>query len=186
MTSPDDTQTSVSLTLPVALISVLAIVAAAIPMLFLDPEANDGAAFFVGVFGVPMLAVAIVIQVALSRLGGGRTARGRGWLWWILLVMPVGILVLCIPAMMRNPTYFDAESSQAAFGSLFGMALLLVMAMLCGGLVWFFVVFPLVGLVGVAMMAYRGDPVPTGSFVLPVVLLGVTAVIVVCVLIFGG
>ncbi|WP_127476656.1 hypothetical protein [Microbacterium sulfonylureivorans] len=68
----------VSATGPVAVISIIAVILAAVPLLTLDPQEHEGAAVLVAVGGVPMLASAAVIEVLRRRVT--RSTRLRpGW-----------------------------------------------------------------------------------------------------------
>lgn len=164
-----------SLTRSIALISVVAIAVAAVPLVLLDPTEYEGAAVIVGVFGVPMLASAAMISLVMRR----GAARGglRGALWWPLLVMPVGIVLCLVPAMSANPEYFLVETFWSGVGSVAGMLVFSYVGILCSALLWFFVVFPLVELVLGLVAVARGDKRGGGHFGAPLFLLPLTAII---------
>lgn len=166
-----------SVTRSIALVSILAIAVAAVPLLLIDPTEYEGAAVIVGVFGVPMLASAAMISLVMRRGTVRMTARGA--LWWPLLVMPAGILLCLIPAMMAHPAYFVVETFWSGVGSVTGMLLFCYAGILCGALLWFFVVFPVVELVLGTVAMTRGEKRGGGHFGAPLFLLPLTAIILV-------
>lgn len=166
-----------TITLPIAIVAVLAVLLAAVPILLLDPMANGGSAFFIGVGGVPMLAVAVVILLVSSTASGGRRMRPAA-LWW-LLVVPLGVVACAVPTMLANPRYFEAETVGGFFGTLALLVVLVAVCMLAGGLLWFFVVFPLSIFFRLIVTVARGERVPPFRFVVPLLMLALTAFIVV-------
>lgn len=166
-----------SLTPSIALVSILAVAVAAVPLLLIDPTEHEGAAVIVGVFGVPMVASAVMIALVMRR-GTVRTIA-RGALWWPLLVMPAGIVLCLIPAMTAHPEYFVVDTFWSGVGSVAGMLLFCYAGVLCGALLWFFVVFPLVELVLGLVAMTRGQKRGGGHFGAPLFLLPLTAIILV-------
>lgn len=171
----DDSGKSLSLTRSIALVSVLAIAVAAVPLVLLDPTEYEGAAVIVGVFGVPMLASAAMISLTVR--SGVLRGSARGTLWWPLVVMPVGVLLCLIPALTAHPEYFLVETFWSAVGSVAGMLLFIYAGILCGALLWFFVVFPLIELMLALVALARGDRQGGGHFGAPLFLLPLTAII---------
>jgi hypothetical protein len=166
-----------TITIPIAIVSVLAVLLAAVPILLLDPKSNGGSAFFFGVGGAPMLAVAVVILLISSTISGHRRMRPAA-LWW-LLVVPVGVVACAVPTMLANPRYFESETVGGFFGTLALLVILVAVCMLAGGLLWFFVLFPLSILFRLIVTVARGERVPPFRFVVPLLMLALTAFIVV-------
>ena len=172
--SPRPERDDRALTTSIAIISALAVVCAAVPLLLLDPRANDGAAVLVGIFGIPMIASAIAIEVLRRRVtAGGRPSRAI--LWWLLVVMPLGMVLLFIPGLVREPEYFEAETFWGAVGAVALMLLFVALGMLLGALVWFFLLFPLAAIVDIVASIVRGEKVSPARFVMPVLLLVLAA-----------
>jgi hypothetical protein len=169
----------------VAVISIVAILVAAVPLLLLDPQGSDGAGPIGAIFGVPMVASALIIEVVMR---AHLTNRSLDWrmLWWVLGVMPVAIVACAVPAVLADPEYFAYESALGAVGTLAGMLAFAYVGILMGALLWFFVVFPLAHLVMALLARARGDTeggrIGVGSFFL----LALAAVIIVGALSLDG
>ncbi|TDE94862.1 hypothetical protein EXU48_08715 [Occultella glacieicola] len=165
-------------TVVVGVISIVAVLIAAVPLLLLDPVAHDGAAPIGAIFGIPMVASALIIEVVMRAHQRNRPLS-RGMLWWVLGVLPVSIVLCSIPAVLDDPEYFAYETGWGAVGTLAGMLLLAYLGILMGGLLWFFVVFPLAQLVLALIARARGDKeggrIGFGSFLL----LGLAALILI-------
>ena len=158
-------------------VSVLALLIAAVPLLLLDPQADDGAATLVALVGVPMLVPAALIEIA--RRGPRDQSMGRAGWWWLLAVLPLGIAALAIPTILQNAEYFEATSWGSVLGTLALMLVLVYVGLLLGFLFWFFVVFPLSLLVGAVVSLVRGERPRALAFVIPVSILLLTGVILV-------
>ncbi|WP_350347679.1 hypothetical protein ABIQ69_13695 [Agromyces sp. G08B096] len=177
--APSSTEsTDRTVTLPIAVVSLLAVVLSAIPLLLLDPQADDGFAVFAAVAGVPMLASAVVILIVSRTVGSSRRFSPRA-LWWVLVVMPLGILACSVPTILGNAEYFEAETAGGFIGTLALMLGIIVFAMALGGLVWFFGLFPLDMVVRLVERRVRGERISAGMFVVPLVFLALGAVIVI-------
>ncbi|WP_154792234.1 hypothetical protein [Occultella kanbiaonis] len=169
----------------VAVISIIAVLIAAVPLLLLDPQGADGVGPIGAIFGVPMVASAIVIEVVVRAHQRSRPLNRR-MLWWVLGVMPVAIVACAIPAVLDDPEYFAYETPLGAVGTLAGMLVLAYVGILMGALLWFFVVFPLAHLVMALIARARGDKeggrIGVGSFFL----LALAAVIIIGALSLDG
>lgn len=176
---PRDSESErISVTFPVALISIGALLVAAVPLLLVDPRANEGVAVLVAVLGIPALASAVVVEVVRRPIAADRRLR-PGWLWWLLGVVPLGIVLCSIPAIQREPEYFVAESLGTMLGTLALMLVMVYLGLLLGALVWFFVVFPVVHLAKALMLMARGERSGAASLVMPLAMLTLTAIIIV-------
>ncbi|CAM3493993.1 hypothetical protein OCAE111667_12635 [Occultella aeris] len=169
----------------VAVISIIAVLIAAVPLLLLEPQGGDGAAPIGAIFGVPMVASALIIEVVVRAHMSNRPLN-RMMLWWVLGVLPVAIVACAIPAVLDDPEYFAYETPLGAVGTLGGMLVLAYVGILMGALLWFFVVFPLAHLVMALIARARGDKeggrIGVGSFFL----LALAAVIIIGALSLDG
>ncbi|KQR84770.1 hypothetical protein ASF96_15180 [Microbacterium sp. Leaf179] len=168
----------VSVALPVAVIVLAGLVVAAVLLLFFDPSANDGAASIIGAGGVPLAVSALTIQMVFPAVQA-KTRLRRSFLWWTLGVLPVGILALSVPGILRDPEYFEG-----VVGGLGATLFLVVIGLLLGAVAWFFVVLPVALLVTAVGRVLRGERpaaawflVPLGALALDVaIMLSATAV----------
>lgn len=151
---------------PVVALCGLAV--AAVPLLLLDPAADDGAAVFAGLFGIPLVAVAVLVEIMRH---DPRVADPfpRSVVVWMLAVLPLGLLLLMIPGLVREPEYFDAESLGGAAATLGLMLGVILAGELCGVVAWFFVAFPIAAIVSRFAAIARGEKVALGSFAVPVI-----------------
>jgi len=178
----------VSITRPTAVVVVLALAIAWLLLTVVDLRDADGAASTMSMFGIPMIASAIVIQLwtsaaaairlerpmrALEEMPAGARVR-RSFLWWIGGVLPAGILAGFCVAVAREPDYFLSDGPWM----LIWIPVFVAVAMLCGALVWFFVVFPIALLVKALRATARGEGT-AGMYVWPVVLLLLAALCIV-------
>ncbi|WP_378143878.1 hypothetical protein ACFJGV_10570 [Cnuibacter sp. UC19_7] len=148
----------------------------AIASLALDPSADDGAATLIAGFGVQMVVVAVVIQLLAHNSLAFRRTR-FDFLWWLFAVLPVGSLLLSIPAILSDPVYFDASTPAGFWSTLALHAVLILVGALFGPLVWFFLVMPLSQLVGGVVELVRGEKPPLFRFVAPLGVLALAAFI---------
>jgi hypothetical protein len=155
---------------PVAGIVLLALVLAWTMLTVLDLRADDGLVGAFVLFGIPALASAIVIQVAGERLVA--KAEPRGYLWWVLGVLPVGIVAAFAVPVIRDPTYFIDDDGP---WMLIWIPIFVACGVLLGAVVWFFVVWPLVLLARVSIGIARGEG-GLGGLVMPLVLLAVPVI----------
>ena len=179
---------SVSITRPTAVVVVLALAVAWLLLTVVDLRDADGAASMMGMFGIPMIASAIVIQLWMSAVTAVRLERPmrtleempgaprvrRSFLWWIGGVLPAGILAGSCVAVVREPDYFLSDGPWM----LIWIPVFVALAMLLGALVWFFVVFPIALLVKAVRATVRGEGT-AGMYVWPVVLLLLAALCIV-------
>ena len=168
-----------------AVVVVTTVILATVPLLLLDPRADDGAAPMVAIIGFPLVATAIVIEICRHQRNLQRGVP-RTVLIWLLGVMPAGLLALVGPAMLAEPEYFTAETPGGFIRTLFGMLALIAIAILLGGLVWFFVLFPLSAIVTQVGAAIRGKGFHPGALVVPLLMLAVPAIAIVAALALDG
>lgn len=143
----------------------------------LDPAANDGAAAFVTMTGIPMVITALTIQlVAHNSLKNRRTRLD--FLWWLFAVLPIGLLTASVPAVLSDPGYFGSASVGGTLGVLGMYVVLLVLGYGFGALLWFFIVMPLFHLCGTLLRLLRGEK-NAGGIVMPLILLALGTVILV-------
>ncbi|MEV7692856.1 hypothetical protein AB0N73_05940 [Microbacterium sp. NPDC089189] len=165
-----------SIVRPVIGLVVAGLTVSAVSSLALDPAANDGAASFVSAFGVPMVVVALTIQLIAHTSLTGRRVRFAS-LWWPLAALPVGILVLAIPPITSNPGYFGPATVENLLGTLGIHALLILVGVLFGPLLWFFIVWPVSALIGAIVGLIRGEKGAHVRLMMPLVLLSLAAFI---------
>lgn len=145
---------TVSITVPAAALSLLGIAVSWMGMVILDPRADDGFAPIFSLFGVPMIVSALVIQVAADAASAPRMrSLNRSFLWWILLVLPAGVLSTLLFAIPANADYFLADGGP---WMLIWDVVFVYCALLLGALVWFFFVFPLAFVLRNAVDVIRG------------------------------
>ncbi|MDP5226591.1 hypothetical protein Q9R02_05415 [Arthrobacter sp. YJM1] len=174
--------------MPTAAVVIVALAIAWLLLTVLDLQENDGAAPTTALFGIPAAVSALVIQFylaaaaairpekpmhSLEAMPGAQRVR-RSFLWWVLGVLPAGILAGFGVAMLREPDYFFGDGPWM----LLWIPVFVALAMLLGAVVWFFLVFPLALLVKAVGLTSRGEGSPD-LFVWPIVLLllGVIAVV---------
>ncbi|WP_091227649.1 hypothetical protein [Microbacterium sp. 3J1] len=153
---------------PVAAVVLVAVALAWLLLTVLDLRENDGIAPLVAMFGIPALASAIVIQLVITR-STERRHLPRPVLWWMLAVLPAGILAAFVVAIKRDPEYFIGDDGP---WMLIWVPIFIVVGVLLGALVWFFFVFPLVNLVTAIGRIARGEA-SAGIVMMPLVLLAV-------------
>ncbi|REJ03905.1 hypothetical protein DY023_16415 [Microbacterium bovistercoris] len=177
-----------SIARPTAAVVLFALSVALLMLVVLDLRDNDGAAVMIALFGIPMIAAAIVVQFYLSAAAGIRAERpmqaleemqdaqrvSRSFLWWILLVLPVGVLAGAVFAILREPDYFLGDGPWM----LIWLPIFVAVALLLGGVVWFFFVFPVALLVKAVRASLRGEGAPA-MYVWPIVLLLIGALCIV-------
>lgn len=158
----------------------LALLIAALPLvLFPDAGANDGAGPMTAIFGIPMVATAVLIHLALLRRGEGRlVARMLPWVLGIVF----GIVVLAIPAALTDRAYYEAETLPGMLATLAGFAVIALLGAGCGVVLWFVVLTPVASLVLGIAEAWRGEAVRRSSIVVPAIVLAVEIAIVVLVI----
>jgi hypothetical protein len=160
----------VSIAKPVAAFVVAGLAVAAVQMLALDPQANDGAATFVAAFGVPMVVVALSIQLVMHNTLHNRRTR-FGFVWWPLVVLPLGILALSVPSILASPDYFEATDAGGIAAALGIHLMLILFGTLFGALLWFFIVMPSWQLVLTFVRIARREPHAAVGLIMPSVLL---------------
>ncbi len=156
-----------------AIVSLLSITAAWL-LVSVDPRANDG---FSGIFmlvGIPALCIAVMLTVFGFFAVRGAETGGR-WLWWPLLVMPLGVLGALAVLVLRVPDYFIGDDSPWA---LLAMPVFVVIGMLLGPLIWFFTLFPIAQLIRGGIAMSRGEAKAT-VLILPLVLLALGVLVLV-------
>lgn len=168
----------VSITWPTAGLVVIGVAVAAVQLLVLDPRANDGAAMMIAAAGVPMVVVAACLQLLVHHVSRNRRAR-LTFLWWLLGALPIALLALAVPGVQRAPDYYDVQNGWDIVGALGITAFLIVLGLLLGPVLWFFVVMPLTALVAAIIRIVRREKNAAVGLVMPLVLLAVTAVIVI-------
>ncbi|WP_300266721.1 hypothetical protein [Microbacterium sp.] len=168
---------------PVAVVSLIALAVAAVPLMLLDPDSADGLPML-SLFLFPMVAGAVVIElVVLCKLG----QQDPDWtlLWWPLVILPAGLLAMSVRPMLADPDYFDVVSFSSAVGVLFSFAFLVFFGLGLSFVFWGLVVFPL-RVLGLAVFdALRGDRVAGFRVYAPLVFLGIPAISVTVVLSLG-
>lgn len=144
----------------------------------LDPSANDGAAAFLTMVGVPMVVVALTIQMVAHNSLKHRRVR-FDFLWWLFAVLPAGLLAASVPAILSEPDYFGSASIGGTLGVLGMQAVLLLLGYGFGALLWFFIVMPLFHLVGSVIRLVRGEKNAAAGLIMPLILLTLGTVILV-------
>lgn len=159
----------------------LVVAGAAVGLLLLwalDPSANDGASAFLAMTGVPMVVLALTIQmVAHNSLAMRRTRFD--FVWWLFGVLPAALLVAAVPAVVADPEYFGSATVGGTLATLGMYAVLILLGYGFGALLWFFVVMPLAQLVGAVIRMIRGEKGAHVGLIMPVILLALAAVILV-------
>lgn len=162
-----------------------AIAVAAIPLVLLDSQATGGVSDWMGILVLPMIAIAIGVEVARNHYTP-EGATPRAGMVWMFVVMPLGILALTIPGVLANPRYYEAESFWGAVGAGVLILLLIVVGVLCGFLVWFFIVFPLSAIISNLVAIARGEKRTLATFAMPVILLALSTLILLLTTTFDG
>lgn len=161
----------------VRLVAAIVVVALAVNWMLLavlDLRNNDGAAPIIAMFGVPALASALVIQIIMTRLGDRKHVPAPV-LWLMLAVLPLGTLLGFVVAILREPDYFIGDDGP---WMLVWVPIFICVGVLLGALVWFFVVFPIAGLIRLVPMIRRGEAAPT-ALIMPLIFLSLGVVSVV-------
>lgn len=166
------------LSVPFAAISILAVVFAAVPGFLLEPSEHDGVGQLITLFGVPIVAAAILISIGAHALNQRRSIPNRV-LWWPLGVLPVGVVASTVPSILQDPEYFLADSFWGFVGTLVLMLFLVYVALLLGTLVWLFVLFPITTLTTLIRQKLQGETVPAQQFAMPLLLLALAGIITV-------
>jgi hypothetical protein len=148
-----------------AVVVALALLLAALPLvLFPDAGANDGAGPMTAIFGIPMVATAALIHLALLRRGRGPfVVRLLPWVAGIVL----GMLFLAIPATLADRAYYTAETLGGMLATLAGFAVIAAIGAGCGIVLWFLVMTPAASLVVSVMQAWRGESVRPALIAIP-------------------
>lgn len=161
-----------NISLPVAMITLAALAIAAVPLLLLNPDNSDGMQVLLSLFIVPMIAIAVIIElVVLCKLG----LQEPEWtlLWWPLVVLPAGLLAMSISPMLAHRDYYDVTSFSDAVGVMLSFVLVIALGFVFGFLVWMLGVFPLRMLSLAAFDALRGDRVARFRVYVPLFFLAV-------------
>lgn len=174
--SPASQKPTVSILRPVMALVVAGIAVGTLLLWVLDPSADDGAAPFVAMAGVPMLVSALTVQLVVGHLVAGRRLR-LTFLWWLFAVLPLALLLAAVPAVLADPDYFGSSTVGGTLGVLGMLAVLALLGYGFGALLWFFVVMPLAHLGRSAVQVVRGERPSAAAFVMPLVLLSLAAVI---------
>jgi hypothetical protein len=174
--SPASQKPTVSILRPVMALVVAGIAVGTLLLWVLDPSADDGAAPFVAMAGVPMLVSALTVQLVVGHLVAGRRLR-LTFLWWLFAVLPLALLVAAVPAVLADPDYFGSSTVGGTLGVLGMLAVLVLLGYGFGALLWFFVVMPLAHLGRSVVLLVRGEHPSAAAFVMPLVLLSLAAVI---------
>lgn len=144
----------------------------------LEPSANDGAAAFLTMTGVPMVVVALTIQLVAHNSLRHRRVR-FDFLWWLFAVLPIGLLAASVPAILSDPAYFGSASVGGTLGVLTMHTVLLLLGFGFGALLWFFIVMPLFQLIGTVIRLVRGEKNAAAGLIMPLILLALGGVILV-------
>lgn len=178
----------VSITRPTAALSSVGVVLCWTMVLLLDLHANNSAVPILAWFGIPLAVSAIVTQIAMMRLEPDRRSGwplrrrperrpdrrlDRRFLWWILGVLPAGVLASAVVAVLGDRDFFIGDESP---WMLLFIPVFVGCALLLGLPLWFFVVFPAVTLVRNLVAIARGEAA-WSSLLMPVMLLALAAVI---------
>lgn len=164
---------TVSITKPVVGVVIIAFAFMAMILGLLDLRENDGAGPMIAMIAVPALATAAIIQIAVSSTTM-TTVPHRSFVWWAL-GLPLGSLAAFLLAFSRDPEYFIGD---VGFGVVFLVPIVIGIGPLLGALVWFFFVFPLVGLVTVIPRIVKGEAKISAILIpLTIVALGVLSII---------
>lgn len=151
---------------PTAVIVALAVVIAWLMLTLLDLRDNDGAASLIGLFGVPALAAALIVQVVVDGTRDGSSVPRAVW-WWVCGALPVGVLAAGAVAVVNDPDYFLSDGP----AMLIWLVVFVYVALLIGALVWCFFVYPIVALVRIVPGVMRRT-VPASRLALPLLALG--------------
>lgn len=166
-----------------AAVVALTVVLAAIPLLLFDAGANDGAAAFTALFGLPMLATAALIGIAAPR-GRGEGGVVRRLLPWVG-AMAAGLIVLAIPATLLDPVYYESQTQAGMFAVLAAFLFILAFGVVSGVVVWALVVLPVAALADAVARSWRGEQVASPRFAIPAIVLAVELVVVIAIIVFG-
>ncbi len=128
-------------------------------VLVVDPAANDGANPLFVMFGVPAVVTSLVIQFAFHESVNRSHRLGRAFLWWLLLVLPVGLWVGLGAMILRDPEYFIQED--ATWWELLIPVVGVYCGILAGALVWFFFVLPIASLISALVRIARREVGPS-------------------------
>ncbi len=158
-----------------AIISLTTLVLAAVPLVLLDPERVDGLPMLLALFLFPMTAGGLIIDLIV--LGRLRHEEPR-WtlLWWPIVVLPAGLLIMSIGPMLAYPDYFEVSGFSSAIGVMVTFAVLAFLGLGFSFLLWILVVFPLRVLGLAAFDAVRGERVAAGRWCAPLALLAVPTI----------
>ncbi len=140
---------------------LLALVYVAVAVLVVDPDPsdNDGASWLTLMVGVPAVVTALIIQLMTHEAVVRKRRIGRAFLWWWLLVLPLGVLAGLGATIVRRQDYFVQEDSSP--WELLVPLLGVVCGFLAGALLWFFFVFPIANLIGVIGRIARREVGPS-------------------------
>lgn len=159
-----DRHPPVDLTLPIAAVVVISILASATPLLSLVPGDGDGAGWVLSALVMPALAVAVAGVMWDQTVTRPRNLTGNP-LWWLLLVLPVGTFLAAIPGILLHPEYYDPPITV-----ILTSALMVVIGMLIGPLIWFFLLMPGVRLI-VGLIRWMMGRAPLWQAFIPGILL---------------
>jgi hypothetical protein len=159
-----------------AAITGITLAIAAVPMLLLDPRANDGAASMTALFALPMIATGVLIEVHRPTSGNAPfVARMLPWVGGLV----VGMLSLGIPATLLEPDYYESHTQGGMLAVLAMFAFVMAFGAASGVVFWVLVVLPIAALARGAAAAWRGGTLPPRTVALPAGTLVVVALVLV-------
>ncbi|UOQ58648.1 hypothetical protein MUN78_07445 [Leucobacter allii] len=164
-----------SVSFPAAIISLTTLVIAEVPLVLLHPDRADGTPMLLSLFVFPMIACGLIIElVVLCKL----RLQSPLWtfLWWPLVVLPIGLLVLSLGPLLAHPGYFAVTGLSSAVGVMCTFALLVGLGLGLGFVFWPLVVFPL-RILGLAVCdAIRGERIAAFRVYVPLIFLAIPAI----------
>lgn len=172
------------ISLPVAIISLITLAIATVPVLLLDPDRFEGLPMLLSLFIFPMIAGGLIIElVVLCKL----RQQEPLWrlLWWPLVVLPAGLLVMSIGPMLAHP-FYEVTSFSSAAGVMFTFAFLVFLGLGLSFVFWPLVVFPARILGLAAFDGIRGERVAPFRMYVPLIFLAVPAISLLVVASLGG
>jgi|GEM_PF-1550808 len=168
-------QSTRSVSFPTAIISLTTLAVAAVPLVLLNPEHVDGLPMLLSLFLFPMIAGALIIElVVLCELQ--RQEPHWNLLWWPLVALPIGLLIMSIGPVLAYPDYFDVTSFASAVGVMMMFALLVLLGLGLSFVFWPLVVLPLRMLGLAAVDARRGERIAAFRIYAPLILLAIPAI----------
>lgn len=162
---------------PFVITVIGAIALAAIILTVLDPSDDNGISLWIGVVGVPALAAMIAIGI-LGRQSNRFTVNSTV-AWWMFGILPLGILLACVPMVIQHPDYFEADNIWSVLGFFLMMTLVIFIGYLLGALAWLLILVPLSFSFIAVRDLIQGKPFSATMAILPVLLLSTAAIIIV-------